>query len=118
MTQADLLAFRKKLDMPAPELEKLIAKAAKNEREQAKEQLRKAVRKAQRETRPITPGNVNRQWLQCPKCGRLQHREYVPFSLSNPILVPACSHGFFNDLIPICTIEQRNGVAKLKWVWD
>jgi len=33
-----------------------------------------------------------RQWLQCHKCGFLQYYDYLPYSLSNPVMWSACGH--------------------------
>lgn len=40
----------------------------------------------------MSPGYV-RCYEQCVKCGRVYYRDYVPFSLSNPILTLPCGHG-------------------------
>jgi hypothetical protein len=34
-----------------------------------------------------------RQWIRCRTCGRAQYRDFIPFSLSNPIITTACGHG-------------------------
>jgi hypothetical protein len=41
---------------------------------------------------PIMTG-CKRQWLRCRKCGRIQYYDYLPGSLSNPIMTTACGHG-------------------------
>ena len=57
--------------------------------------LRRAKRKAPRVRRPY-----QRQWFTCSRCGCPQCLDYVPFTLSNPILVPRCGHAF-EDLISV-----------------
>lgn len=46
---------------------------------------------------PISKGYV-RQWVRCKRCGRVAYRDYVPFSLSNPILTMPCGHWPFDDV--------------------
>jgi hypothetical protein len=41
---------------------------------------------------PIAKG-YKRQWLRCRRCQRVQFYDYVPYSLSNPIMTTACGHG-------------------------
>ena len=33
-----------------------------------------------------------RQWLECHQCGFLQYYDYIPYSLSTPIMVSDCGH--------------------------
>lgn len=40
----------------------------------------------------ITKG-MKRQWLQCRKCGNVAHYDYIPYSLSNPLMCTPCGHG-------------------------
>jgi len=117
MSNAELLALRRTLDRSPDEVLKRAQKAANKERQDALFQLRKLVHDKQRAARPMQSGNINRLWLQCPKCGHLQYRDYIPYSLANPILVPGCAHGRYEDLIEIVTIEQRVGKDRVKWVW-
>jgi hypothetical protein len=42
--------------------------------------------------KPVMKG-YERQWVKCRKCGRVAHYDYVPYSLSNPIMTMPCSHG-------------------------
>ncbi len=41
---------------------------------------------------PIQPGH-KRVYEQCKACDRVFYRDYVPFSLANPILTLPCGHG-------------------------
>lgn len=40
---------------------------------------------------PIRQGH-QRQWVACKTCGRVAHYDYVPYSLSNPIMTMPCGH--------------------------
>jgi len=41
---------------------------------------------------PPLPG-YKRVYEQCKYCDRVYYRDYVPYSLSNPVLVMPCGHG-------------------------
>lgn len=43
---------------------------------------------------PPTRGE-SRQWMKCPKCGKLQYYDYVPYGFSNPIMTTNCGHDQF-----------------------
>lgn len=34
-----------------------------------------------------------RQWLRCRTCGNVAYYDYLPYSLSNPIMTTPCGHG-------------------------
>lgn len=40
---------------------------------------------------PILSG-FQRQWTKCKTCGNIAFYDYVPFSLSNPVMVLPCGH--------------------------
>jgi hypothetical protein len=42
---------------------------------------------------PPVPHGFERKWLKCRECGRVQYYDYVPYSLSKPIMTTACGHG-------------------------
>lgn len=42
-------------------------------------------------TRPPSSG-YKRQWYKCQKCNTIQCRDFVPYSMSNPILTTRCGH--------------------------
>jgi hypothetical protein len=42
------------------------------------------------------PG-YERVWYVCKRCGRKAYRDYVPYSLGNPILTLPCGHSFYHD---------------------
>ncbi len=44
----------------------------------------------------ISKGYV-RSYVKCRECGTPAYRDYVPYSLSNPILVLPCNHYPFKD---------------------
>jgi len=54
---------------------------------------------------PPFPG-WSRQWLRCRKCGRLQYLDYLPHSLSNPILTSVCGHDVRSEMsqLPISVL--------------
>jgi hypothetical protein len=41
---------------------------------------------------PPVPFGKERQWLKCKKCGNVVYYDYVPYSLSNPIMWLPCGH--------------------------
>jgi len=75
------------------------------------------IRAAKAKARPIPDGNYCRLWLRCPRCGYYQYRDYVPYSLSNPILVTACGHGFYEDLHEVVSFRQKVGVKRVSIEW-
>lgn len=42
--------------------------------------------------KPPLPG-YKRDWVRCNSCASVYHRDYVPYSLSNPVLALPCGHG-------------------------
>lgn len=42
---------------------------------------------------PKVPEGYKRQWVSCNKCKRVAHYNYIPYALSNPIMVLPCGHG-------------------------
>ena len=54
---------------------------------------------------PKLLAGYKRQWKRCKKCGRVQYRDYIPYSMSNPILVAACNHDYREDLEEITADE-------------
>lgn len=44
-----------------------------------------------------------RQWYKCRKCGSIQCRDFVPYSMSNPILTSRCGH----DWSELKTFDQK-----------
>lgn len=62
---------------------------------------------------PVSKG-YKRAWYKCRTCGRALYRDFVPYSLSNPILVPPCGHGAVErdyGLIRITAKEARGLLA-------
>ena len=41
---------------------------------------------------PKVPPGEKRQWKKCKTCSRVYYRDYVPFSLSNPVMWTECGH--------------------------
>lgn len=40
---------------------------------------------------PLQQG-YKRKWYKCSSCGTLQCKDYIPYSLSNPVLTARCGH--------------------------
>ncbi len=40
---------------------------------------------------PVERG-YRRQWNICTRCGQVCYRDFVPYSLSNPIIIMPCGH--------------------------
>jgi hypothetical protein len=62
---------------------------------------------------PISEGYA-RRWLQCRTCGRVQYYDYVPYSLSNPIMTTACGHGAALRDLGCNVINEREAVEALE----
>lgn len=75
------------------------------------------IRKAKTKARPIPAGNYDRVWCRCPRCGFYQYRDYVPYSMSNPIVVTACGHGRYEDLHHVVTFHQKVGGKRVATEW-
>ncbi len=81
------------------------------------ETMHAEIRAARAKAPKMPVGNYDRLWLRCPRCFRYQYVDYVPFSLSNPIRVPACNHGRYEDLDEVVTFEQRVGKSRVGIKW-
>ena len=44
-------------------------------------------------TIPNVAKGYARQWLRCRTCGNVAYYDYIPYSLSNPIMTTPCGHG-------------------------
>lgn len=68
--------------------------------------------KQQAENQHIPPINegYERQWYSCQACNAVTYRDYIPYSLSNPILEPACGH-WFEDLQ---AISEQQAIQLMK----
>lgn len=53
---------------------------------------------------PEIPKGHNRQWVKCPTCEKAYYYDYVPYSLSTPIMTLPCHHRF-EDTIRISADE-------------
>lgn len=40
---------------------------------------------------PVTAG-YKRKWLKCKTCSSVVYRDYIPYSLSNPVMWLPCGH--------------------------
>lgn len=43
-------------------------------------------------TIPTIPKGYERAWVRCKRCSRVAFYDYVPYSLSNPIMSMPCGH--------------------------
>jgi hypothetical protein len=61
---------------------------------------------------PIMAPGWKQKWLKCHVCGCLQYYDYIPYSLSNPIMWSACGHDLDRMIRlkepPITLKEERN----------
>lgn len=57
---------------------------------------------------PILSG-YKRQWVKCNECGRVAYYDFIPFSLSMPVMTLPCGHGaavkFYNAVVEISEYE-------------
>ena len=63
------------------------------------------------------PG-YKRQWIACKQCGRVSYYDYVPYSLSNPVMTLPCGHGAalrFLDSIYKLTEAEAEGRLRARW---
>ena len=62
------------------------------------------------------PG-YKRQWLRCRQCFRMQFYDYVPYSLSNPIMTTICGHGATQRDLGCDGITEHQALLSLvEWV--
>ena len=66
------------------------------------------------------PG-YKREWYKCPDCGMLQYHDYIPYSLSNPVLISACGHfrpmKLHEWMIPVKVISNKKKYfVAVSWV--
>lgn len=59
----------------------------------------------------VQPG-YKRSYVKCKTCGRVAYRDYVPFSLSNPIITQPCGHGIA-ERNPYATIGEQEGMRAI-----
>lgn len=53
----------------------------------------------------LAPG-YRRQWVRCKECHKASFYDYIPYSLSNPIMTLPCGHGLgqrFGDSVTYIT---------------
>ena len=44
---------------------------------------------------PLT-GRTERKFVKCKRCKAKSYYDYIPYSLSNPLMVPDCGHSFYD----------------------
>lgn len=57
---------------------------------------------------PVSTG-CKRAWYRCKRCSKVYWRDYVPYSLSNPIIYLPCGHdggGRFLDAVDEITADE------------
>lgn len=57
---------------------------------------------------PLAPG-YKRDWYQCKVCGFQMYMDYVPYSMSNPVVTSPCGHDFREHAVSIDTPEWAKG---------
>ncbi len=58
---------------------------------------------------PAIAKGCKRQWVKCKECGKVYWYDYVPFSLSQPIMEMPCGHGLgqdFRDTVDYITPDE------------
>ncbi len=71
---------------------------------------------------PDVSKGYERQWIKCKTCGLVAYYDFVPFSLSSPIMTLPCHHGVgdFNgsvDRIGADEAEIEIGIFKRTGLW-
>lgn len=67
-------------------------------------------KRARRKAPPMHYGNWHRGWVRCPACKKFMFFDYVPGSLSRPIItVSCCAKGDFNQMTPVAIEKQKAG---------
>lgn len=59
---------------------------------------------------PVARG-YRRSWRKCNVCGVVAFRDFIPFSLSNPILVMPCGHSGHHDNTTQLTDQEGMALA-------
>ena len=60
---------------------------------------------------------TKRQWVRCRECGRPGYYDYVPYSLSNPVMTLPCGHGAaqrFTDAAERITAKQAKELTTVE----
>lgn len=60
-------------------------------------------------TPPPVRSGYERQWYRCQRCQHTAYRDFIPYSLSNPILTTPCGHNFKHDYKAISDAEAGYG---------
>ncbi len=60
-----------------------------------KKESRKQFMQRVNDSKKLLPG-YNRAFVQCKECKAMAYYDYIPKSLSNPVMVTHCAH-FFKD---------------------
>lgn len=62
---------------------------------------------------PVLSG-YKRGWCQCKQCGLVAYRDFIPYSLSNPVLALPCNHGLglrFDQATKTITEEEARALT-------
>lgn len=46
---------------------------------------------------PRPQSGMKRMWYRCKVCSTRAYRDYIPYSISNPIIFARCGHSFEHD---------------------
>ncbi len=56
-------------------------------------------KKAVNKENPLT-GKYKRAFVKCKKCKARSYYDYIPYSLSNPLMVTDCGHSYYDYYKP------------------
>jgi transposase-like protein len=59
-----------------------------------------------------------RSWYKCKKCGKLQYHDYIPYSLSNPVLSLVCNCGLFKELAEAVEVVEDYELTEQWPTWE
>lgn len=75
--------------------------------------MRKEQRRFKTVKLPPVPSGMERQWVRCRECKRRAYYDYIPYSLSNPIMTLPCGHGAalrFSEAVEYCESPKAVGI--------
>lgn len=61
---------------------------------------------------PPIPKSEVRQWVVCKECGRPAFYDYLPYSLSNPVMTLPCCHSFHHSAKRVSDEEALTAIHK------
>lgn len=66
----------------------------------------------------LRPG-YRRQWVRCRECQRVAFYDYIPYSLSNPVMTLPCGHGLtipFRDAVHYLAVPEYVKIIRISRV--